>query len=822
MRTASLRTKFLLVLIGLVLFSGAAILVFIRVTLAERLTEELQKRGISIAKHFAEVSANPILTENTIAIQLLAIDYRKNEEDIEYIFVVNQKGEILAHTFGTTFSAAMVCGNTLSPGREYHILPLETETMAVYDIAAPILQGELGVVHVGMSRETIATGVANTIGKSTWIAACILLGSSLLAIALATAVTRPVIELQMGAEAVGNGNLDHRIKVGSRDELGRLAESFNRMTENLQRTTVSKEFTDKLINSMNDALVVLTPAFTIQLVNQAFCALLGYTREELIGMPFTMFIPEQDLAQTERHFTELCQRGFTSGVARNYLTRDGRALPVLSSSALLHDEQGNFQGVICASQDISTLKQAQQELDLQQLQLEELNRNLESTVQQRTQQLAFTNAQLIEEIAEHRNTEQELKSAIAGAEVANLAKSEFLAHMSHEIRTPLNAVIGMTDLLQETPLSPQQQEYFRILQRSGNNLLNLVNDILDLSKVESGRLEMEEIEFDLEELLAKTTEDLAMRAHEKGLELNWQLAAIPPLLKGDPGRLRQILTNIVGNALKFTERGAISLRVEQLQLDSTTVTLLFSVADTGIGIPPEKIHAIFEGFTQADSSITRKYGGTGLGLAISRKLIEPMGGKIWVESTLGQGTTFFFTIHCKHLLATTATVGTASFSPNHKRLLVIDENPTDRLTPAAQQNAAGSLWPLRVMVVEDAEDNRLLFQSYLKNSPYASYAVDLVENGAIAVEKFKKARYQLVLMDMQMPVMDGYTATSTIREWERQHDLAPTPIIALTAFAFREDIQKSLDAGCNAHIAKPVKKEKLLDYLHSFAEESAP
>jgi PAS domain S-box-containing protein len=617
--------------------------------------------------------------------------------------------------------------------------------------------------------------------------------------------------------------------------------------------------------------------------------LTGYTREEVLGTwrasDGMMFA---DHAQAEEFGRKVLEQRLVRDMEVRFRRKDGSTVPCLLSATL--SEVGGERSVVAFARDISAIKR----------------------------------------------TEQDLIEAREAALAASRAKSEFLSSMSHEIRTPMNAILGMADLLAETRLTDEQRRFVETMVNNGNALLDLINDILDLAKVESGRLNLEETDFDLGELVELVAQTFGVRAHEKGLELLFRIMpGVPTHLVGDPLRLRQIMVNLVGNAIKFTERGEVLLTVENDRDASGLAALRFSVHDTGIGISPEQIESIFQSFAQADSSTTRKFGGSGLGLSIARRLAELMNGRIWVESQVGKGSVFHFTA-CFGI-SQGEHADAASLDLDGVRVLVVDDNATNRLilreiltrrgaevheacggkealseverarahgTPhrlilldcrmpemdgfevarrlrrephasrptilmltsddmnhqlarvrevgidayvvkpikraelsraialvlhraeKAQNRdsqvptcaAASSARALKILLVEDSRDNRLLIEAYLRSLPYA---LDPAENGAVAVEKFLRNAYDLVLMDMQMPVMDGLTATRRMRQWEHERGRAPTPIVALTASALEENVRQSMEAGCTAHVNKPVKKLSLLNVIRELTDSSA-
>jgi PAS domain S-box-containing protein len=568
-------------------------------------------------------------------------------------------------------------------------------------------------------------------------------------------VSEPIRELaDMAATFSAHENYSMRATKRSNDETGVLVDQFNGMLDRLQQRDVSLQqahdgleksvaertsYLNALIENSPVGILVLDFGGLVKLCNPAFETLFQYTRLEIVGKAFDGLIADGDLLSEIR---EISRRTVDSAVVNMIMQ--------------------------CRRKDRSIVDVEHHIVRLM------VNRKVEGTLH------------IYQDISARKRAEEEMQRAKEAAEASNRAKSEFLANMSHEIRTPMNGIIGMTDLALETNLSQEQREFLGIVKSSADSLLSLLNDILDFSKIEAGKLDFETIDFRLRDTLDDAIRVLGLHAEKKGLELACHvLPDVPDGLQGDPTRIRQIVVNLVGNAIKFTSQGEVVIKVEIQDELENEVVLHFAISDTGIGVPSEKHQLIFEAFTQTDSSTTRKYGGTGLGLAISSRLVNRMGGKIWVESEPGRGSTFHFTMRSQ-----------------------LQKISSRKYAPLGAERLCG----LRVLVVDDSATNRRILQEMLLDWQMSP---TLAESGLEALTILERADtegipYPLVLLDAQMPGMDGFTVVEKIKQDAR---LGNSVVIILTSAGFRGDAARCRGLGIKAYLTKPIKRSDLLEAI---------
>jgi two-component system, sensor histidine kinase and response regulator len=512
-----------------------------------------------------------------------------------------------------------------------------------------------------------------------------------------------------------------------------------------------------VVEQSPESIVITDSNSVIQYVNPACEASTGYTREELIGQSPRVFNSGLTPRPVYQRMWETLHAGRPWTGQFSNRKKDGQALFEYVRIAPIRDASGEISNFFSIKEDIGEKKRIAEELD-------HYRQHLEEMVSERTVELA------------HAKEE---------AEVANVAKSAFLANMSHEIRTPMNAVMMLTHLLRNTPLNPEQQNKLQKIQTASEHLLQVISDILDISKIEAGKLVLEQRDFVLHGLLQSALDMVRDKAVSKGLVLHQHIA--PELgavkLRGDDTRIRQALVNYLNNAIKFTEHGEISLSAERVTGHGSDILLKFSVKDTGIGISEENLPRLFNSFEQADNSMTRRFGGTGLGLVITRRIAQVMHGDAGVESTLGEGSRFWLTV----------------------RLELVDGVLNLKKSEATAASEANDLigHGNRVLVCEDEPINQEILGCILTD---LGYQVDTAENGIVAIEMTSNAQYDLILMDMQMPEIDGIEATKCIRRLENYQRV---PIIALTANAFESDRQACIEAGMNDFVTKPVYPETL-------------
>ncbi|MCE9539268.1 MAG: response regulator [Bacteroidetes bacterium] len=529
-------------------------------------------------------------------------------------------------------------------------------------------------------------------------------------------------------------------------------------------TKLSSQYSRSLIEASLDPLVTISAEGKILDVNNASVKVTGVPRDKLIGTNFSNYFTEPLKAQ--EGYKQVFEKGTVSDYPLTIRHKNGNLTDVLYNASVYKDEKGNVLGVFAAARDITDQKRVENEL-----------------------KAAKVFAELATGIAEEAQSKAE--NATIVAEDAVKAKQQFLSNMSHEIRTPMNAIIGFTKVVLKTELSAKQKEYLSAIKTSGDALIVLINDILDLAKVDAGKMTFEKTPFKMEASISAMLHLFETKIQEKNLELVKKYdSKIPKVLVGDPVRLHQIILNLVSNAVKFTAKGKITVSVVLLTEDEDIATLEFSISDTGIGIEENKIEHVFENFHQASSSTSRLFGGTGLGLAIVKKLVEPQGGSITVKSKIGEGSTFSFVLSFQK---------TKAEAQSESEMLEMDPE----------------IKSIKVLVVEDIALNQLLMKTLLDDFGFER---DIASNGKIAIEKLQNKSFDIILMDLQMPEMNGFEATEYIRKTMN----SKIPIIALTADVTTVDLAKCKAVGMNDYIAKPIDERVLYSKIISFVKKPMP
>jgi len=639
-------------------------------------------------------------------------------------------------------------------------------------------------------QQALATGfqVVAIVGGVMAIAAAGLAG-----LMIVRQIVRPIEKLADAARDIEGGDLHREIPSQGAPEIRELAQALGGMMDSLKRRyeRLQTEIDDRkraenalrqseakyrnLYESNSDAVLLLTHEGFIDCNNAALRLFGCDDRDELVRSHPADFSPpsQPDGSDSRESVDEKIGTAMQAGTCRfdwNHLRKDGTPFDAdILLTALDMNGRKIVQAVI---RDISERKQAAEKLG--------------KLVEQRTADLTKTNQELQKEIIERNRMETQLRESKNSAEAVSRAKSDFLAKMSHEIRTPMNGIIGMTDLALDTRLTGEQREYLVTVKDSADALLKVINDILDFSKIEAGKMQLDRTDFSLRTCIGETLTSLGVRADAKGLELlNDVTADVPDGLVGDPVRLRQIVINLIGNAIKFTEVGEIVLHASVQSRTEHEAELHFAVSDTGIGIAPQKQKIIFEAFEQADSSTTRRYGGTGLGLAISSQLVELMGGRIWVESAVGKGSTFHFTARFE--LSSKAVAACAPADP-------------------------ASLRDMAVLVVDDNATNRRILEGELANWGLKPRSVEGAEQAMKALKEARAAGrpFELVLLDVCMPDVDGFELARMIKQ---EPEFSRAPIMMLSSAARRDDAIRCRELGVNTYLVKPIRQSALLDAI---------
>ncbi|MEF2144896.1 MAG: ATP-binding protein [Desulfovibrionaceae bacterium] len=708
--------------------------------------EQAQLRGQTVVSICSESLVNPLMLRDRQSMHDILVA-AANQEDVIFAYAYEVNGRILAGNDEQASEEGLYLPDLLDMGNILHrqvihdlgadtlyfVEPISVEGYVAGGVCiglrlnGALLQGRYFTTRFqAITKDTTSTGIL----LFTTLTALLLLVAIPTALYLARRFSEPLADLAVRLRSGPGPQLTQGLPIQREDEFGELARSVLDLNTELEKTTVSLDFISSILDSMSDGILVVNPESKVRMVNAAATQMLGQSTSEILSQKIGELLGDSLPCSVNQPAWEdggTCSEG----------------------EILLRHSSGEFHPVRVSISPLDGIPQS-----------------------------GFSVC-LLTDISNHKQAERELQQAQQEAQRASRSKSSFLANMSHEIRTPLNGILGLAHLALNEENKPEQRQRLTLIQESGNTLLALLNDILDLSRIEAQRMELARMPFDPVEVAQSSLSLFRIQAEEKKLSLRLEILNSPPLLMGDPHRLRQVLANLISNAIKFTDQGEIVLHISSssAQTDQGNIVLHIDVQDTGSGIPQNMLETIFDNFRQAHDSYMNRIQGSGLGLAISRQLTQLMNGSLKVQSREGKGSTFIFE---------------APFAPAQVKI------PTDR--PTERQQPYQLTRSLRILLAEDNRVNQIVTRGMLAKF---GHEVDLVENGRQAVEAATEKQYDCILMDVQMPILDGLAATKQIRSGTSSATPTDVPIIAMTAHAMKGDRDKFLAAGMSDYISKP-------------------